>query len=48
MTQVFDKIKGVRKRKEEYELLVAWMGYEESDYTREPIETMIEDLPGAV
>lgn len=48
MTQIVDRIKGVRKRKGKYELLVAWMGYEEGDNTWEPIETMLEDIPGVV
>lgn len=46
--QTVDHIKGVRKQKGKYEVLVAWLGYERCDDTWEPIGAMIEDVPGIV
>lgn len=43
-----EEVRKVRKRKGKYEVLVKWLGYAEADDTLEPINSMLEDMPGMV
>lgn len=48
MTHIVKEIRGVRERDGEYEVLVEWLGCERSDDTWEPVQVMVEDVPGLV
>lgn len=43
-----DGIEEVRNRRGDYELLFLWLGFEEDDKTWEPLNTMMQDVPGVV
>lgn len=46
ITQKVEGFGDVRGNKGEYKVLVEWLGWERSDDTWEPVEVMVEDVPG--
>lgn len=46
MTQIVERIGGVRENRRKYEVMVEWLRWGQTGSTREPVRVMVEDVPG--